>query len=126
MSPQDPQAAALLAHVVSQMENNVNFLVSQNYISHSDALAILNKLPNANQAPSPSPGGFANLTSGLSNMGFNRNPTPRAVPPPPAPPPQPALPQARALWPYASQVSNTLISILVYSTHVQPYRMPVT
>ncbi|KAF8199668.1 SH3 domain-containing protein [Pholiota molesta] len=41
MAPQDPQAAALLAHVLSQIEDNVNFLASQDYISQADASAIL-------------------------------------------------------------------------------------
>ncbi|KAJ6468465.1 SH3 domain-containing protein [Mycena sanguinolenta] len=50
--------AALLAHVVSQVESNVNFLVSQNYISQSDASAFLSKLPNSSAPramPTPTP-----------------------------------------------------------------------
>ena len=39
-------AAALLAHVISQLQHNVDFLVAQNYISPSDASAILAKLPS--------------------------------------------------------------------------------
>jgi len=46
MAPQSPEAAALLAHVVSQLESDVQFLVSKSYISRSDASAILSKLPN--------------------------------------------------------------------------------
>ncbi|KAJ7722727.1 SH3 domain-containing protein [Mycena maculata] len=72
--------AALLAHVVSQVESNVNFLVSQNYISESDASLFLAKLPSSS--------------------------SPRAMPTPAAPrrgisvsAPPPVV-QARALWPY--------------------------
>ncbi|KAJ7454818.1 SH3 domain-containing protein [Mycena latifolia] len=45
--------AAFLAHVVSQVESNVNFLVSQNHISHSDASAFLAKLPNSSAPRAP-------------------------------------------------------------------------
>ena len=48
MSPQqDPQASLLLAHVVSQIEHNVQFLASQGYISTQDASTILTRLPTA-------------------------------------------------------------------------------
>ncbi|KAK7032887.1 protein csh3 [Favolaschia claudopus] len=73
--------AALLAHVVSQVESNVNFLVSQNYISQHDASLFLAKLPNSTTAAPPV-----------------------AAPVPYAPrvsaPAAPAVTQARALWPY--------------------------
>ncbi|KAJ7678550.1 SH3 domain-containing protein [Mycena rosella] len=75
--------AALLAHVVSQVESNVNFLVSQNYISHSDASAFLAKLPSSSAPhamPMPTP---AAPRRGMS-----------------ASAPAPAVVQARALWPY--------------------------
>ncbi|KAJ3508104.1 hypothetical protein NLJ89_g5935 [Agrocybe chaxingu] len=69
MSPQDPQAAALLTHVLSQIEANVQFLAEQGYISAGDASAILTKLPNpGHTAPAP-----------------ERAPAPRAVPPTPMP-----------------------------------------
>ena len=81
MSPQDPQNAALVAHIVAQIEQNVNFLASQNYISNGDASAILTRLPNANQSEIPSTG--------------NRPP---AIPrPTPAPP---TITLSRALWAY--------------------------
>jgi hypothetical protein len=44
VNPSDPQAAALLAHIVSQITSNVDFLVSQNYMSQSDASIIVSKL----------------------------------------------------------------------------------
>lgn len=90
MSPADPQNAALLAHIVSQIEQNVNFLASQNYISNGDASAILTRLPNVDQTT---------LTSRVANLGIgNRN-----IPPPPIPRPVPAPPtsvQSRAMWGY--------------------------
>ncbi|KAF9526358.1 hypothetical protein CPB83DRAFT_794937 [Crepidotus variabilis] len=91
MAPQDPQAAALLTHVLSQIEQNVDFLASQNYISQADASAILTKLPNPNN----------NSMNGLAAR-FSTMPTPgagaRATPPPPAPASN--VPTARALWAY--------------------------
>lgn len=85
MSPQDPQTAALLAHVVSQVEQNVQFLVSQNYISHSDASAFLTKLPNTNN----NTGVINNLTTRIQNLV-----TPSRTPA------GPQVVQARALWGY--------------------------
>jgi hypothetical protein len=90
MSPQDPQNAALVAHIVSQIEQNVNFLASQNYISDGDASAILTRLPNASQDEMASRA--ANLNIGSRN-----------IPPPAMPRSTPAPPTAtlsRALWAY--------------------------
>ncbi|KAF9485180.1 hypothetical protein BDN70DRAFT_903259 [Pholiota conissans] len=94
MAPQDPQAAALLTHVLSQIEDNVNFLASQNYISQADASAILTKLPNANATRSP--GGISGSTSRMANM---MRPTPAAPS---------ALPQAKALWAYSGDDADDL------------------
>ncbi|KAJ7183116.1 SH3 domain-containing protein [Mycena filopes] len=74
--------AALLAHVVSQVESNVNFLVSQNYITQSDASLFLAKLPSSS-APRAMPA-----------------PAPYAARKTPNAPAAPAGVQARALWPY--------------------------
>ena len=90
MSPQDPQNAALVAHIVSQIEQNVNFLAAQNYISNGDASAILSRLPNSNQDEIVSRA--ADLNIGTRN-----------IPPPAMPRPTPAPPTAtlsRALWAY--------------------------
>ncbi|KAI5998827.1 SH3-domain-containing protein [Pisolithus albus] len=49
--PSEPQAAALLAHVASQMQLNVAFLESQNYLSPQDAATmkeIITRLPVSN------------------------------------------------------------------------------
>ncbi|KAJ7650652.1 SH3 domain-containing protein [Roridomyces roridus] len=71
--------AALLAHVVSQVESNVNFLVSQNYISQSDASTFLAKLPGSSSVPQRAPSAPRRTMSASSG---------------------PPVVQARALWPY--------------------------
>lgn len=91
MSPQSPETAALLAHVVSQVQANIQFLASQNYISYSDASAFLSKLPNNNNNQHTAPPAPATPLAGA------------VAAPPPAPRPVPAAPkavQARALWAY--------------------------
>lgn len=108
MSPQDPQTAALLAHVVSQIEQNVNFLASQNYISQSDASNILTKLPNVNGADDVN-----QLNSRMANLmptPMMPTPSPRVVPR--APMAAPSGSQAKALWAYNEngEVCTHLIS----------------
>lgn len=98
-TPSDPQAAALLAHVVSQMQQNVDFLVAQNYITQADASAIVSKLPNSSANRSVA-------TAPLGRVGL--------VPPPPAPGPRTF--QARALWAYNE---NGQVSIS-YSPFIEP------
>jgi LAS seventeen-binding protein 1/2 len=78
---------ALLTHILSQMEANVDFLVQHNYITATDASAIRAKLPNRGRqavrsAPQPSP-------------------TPSTAPSRPAPqsPSAPAV-KAKAIWGY--------------------------
>ncbi|TRM59982.1 SH3 domain-containing protein [Schizophyllum amplum] len=78
--PSNPQAAALLAHVVSRVEQDVNFLISQNYLVPADAFPV--------------------------RVLATSTPTPRARRQrqrPASPPPrsaQPAPVQARAKWAY--------------------------
>jgi LAS seventeen-binding protein 1/2 len=107
MSPQDPQNAALVAHIVSQIEQNVNLLVSQNHISNSDASAILNRLPKNDLATR-----VANLDIGNRNI------------PPPAVPRQVPAPAARsrALWAYNEngQVIPNYPSFITHSSHQGP------
>lgn len=83
MTARDPQSAALLAHVVSQVEANVQFLVSQNYISQSDASTFLAKLPNG-ASPAPSTGFLGKI---MPRVTARKSSGPPVV-------------QARALWPY--------------------------
>ncbi|KAK7051022.1 hypothetical protein VNI00_005134 [Paramarasmius palmivorus] len=94
----DTQKAALFSHVVSQIEQNVEFLISQNYLSRSDASAFLNK---------------------LSNISIDTTVTTTSVPTPfarranPAPAPVAAMPAAsqyptcRALWGYNETGSDS-------------------
>lgn len=84
-TPADPQAAALLSHVVAQMRQNVEFLVSQNYISSADASNIISRLPSSVHGGPASPRGI------LSSFSVRK----RSVPSPPA-----RANQARALWAY--------------------------
>ena len=97
-TPSDPQAAALLAHVVSQMKSNVDFLVSQNYISQSDASAIVSRLPPV--------AGINQLTPQIQGISVEAPEAPvrRGIPAPPV-----RKLQARALWAYNmdGQVCNT-------------------
>ena len=89
--PRDPQAAALLAHVVSQIQSNVDFLLAQNYISPSDASSIVSLLPAGTvdqSAPRTQP-----VPVGSPSP---QTPTRRGIP---APPLAHRL-QARALWAY--------------------------
>lgn len=110
MSPQDPQAAALLSHVLSQIEDNVNFLASQNYISQADASAILTKLPNANSYRSPNV--MSGLASRVSNMVRSPSSTPAAL----------VHPQAKALWAYTGDVKYVERWLLL-ATYSIPRRM---
>ncbi|KAF7307430.1 Myosin IE [Mycena indigotica] len=70
---------ALMNHIVSRLEADINFLVSQNQISHADAAAFLQKLPSSSNAPAMS------------------MPTPAHTP---SPYQAPVTMQGRAIWPY--------------------------
>ncbi|KAJ3734185.1 SH3 domain-containing protein [Lentinula guzmanii] len=66
MTAANSEADALLTHVVSQVQRNVEFLVSQNYLAQSDASAFLSKLNNVGVGaaatpvmPIPTPTSFA-------------------------------------------------------------------
>lgn len=113
MSPQDPQNAALVAHLVSQIEQNVNLLASQNHISNSDASAILTRLPNVSQN---------DLASRVANLGVgNRNIPPPVVPRQVSAPPTAA--RSRALWAYNEdgQVIPNYPSFIIHSSHQGPF-----
>lgn len=88
-TPRDPQATALLAHVVSQMQSNVDFLVSQNYISSSDASTIMSRLPTD--------AGVNHIVPRAQAMSVSapQAPARRGVPAPSR-----NVQQARALWAY--------------------------
>ena len=92
-TPSDPQAAALLAHVLSQTQQNISFLASQNYISPAEASELIARLSQSPQADS--------LAASMNNLAVTpaRAPSPvrRVVPPPPA---RNTTKKARALWAY--------------------------
>ncbi|KIM39028.1 hypothetical protein M413DRAFT_447389 [Hebeloma cylindrosporum] len=106
MAPQDPEAAALLAHVVAQIEQNVNFLASQNYISQTDASSILTKLPNV--ANNNNTSGINGLAARVSNMMGRDHSTPGTRAPPPPAPVRSTLPQVKALWAYSGDDADDL------------------
>ncbi|KAK2460947.1 hypothetical protein APHAL10511_007417 [Amanita phalloides] len=54
MTGQTPQAA-MLAHIVSRVQSDVDFLVSQDYISRIDANQFLAKLPDNSTPAAPAP-----------------------------------------------------------------------
>ncbi|PIL29888.1 hypothetical protein GSI_08097 [Ganoderma sinense ZZ0214-1] len=92
-TPSDPQAAALLAHVLQQTQTNINFLASQDYITHAEASDLLSRLTQGGPQDS--------LISSVNNLavGPARTPEParRSVPPPP---PRNNVQKARAQWAY--------------------------
>ncbi|KAH6880295.1 SH3 domain-containing protein [Coprinopsis sp. MPI-PUGE-AT-0042] len=96
---------ALVNHLLSQIEQNVNFLASQNHISQDDAAAILARLP-ADGSRASNPSSISQLSNKFSNMmGSVRGAppaAPRAVPTPPAA----KIQQARALWGYNEDGSD--------------------
>jgi hypothetical protein len=94
--------SALLAHIVSQTKSNIDFLVSQNYISQADGKDIIAKLPAAEDSA------VAALSRQAQHLSLARPSVPDASPEPssnpvvPArrgvpPPPRRAV-QVRALW----------------------------
>jgi LAS seventeen-binding protein 1/2 len=79
MGVQDPNQA-LLSHVVSQTQANIDFLIAQNYISRSDAAGLLNKLgsvagaaPSAIKSPGVSSGPKVRAIWGYNETGGVRS-----------------------------------------------------
>lgn len=103
-TPSDPQAAALLAHVLAQTRENVNFLASHNYISPADATDISRRLSNSRNSDS-----LQSSMQALSVVGPTRDSAPS-----PMRRPVPAFPsrvqRARALWAYNE---NGQVSVVV-------------
>jgi hypothetical protein len=115
--PADP--SALLAHIVSQTRQNVEFLMAQNEISRDAGQRILGQLPNSSDVA------LRDLSEQTRRMTI---PTPSSQPPmeygrPPAPPSgppvrrntqqPPSLQQAKALWAYNE---NGSVSIPRFTT----------
>jgi len=113
--PTDAQSAALLAHVATQMQMNVAFLESQNYMSPEDAWSvrdIISRLPGG--------AGQSVVTSSVKVISPGPAAVPRAIPPIPtiAPtiPPAPSQ-QARfvkAIWAYNEDGAVSESSFSIY------------
>ncbi|KAK0469944.1 SH3 domain-containing protein [Desarmillaria tabescens] len=84
-------SSALLAHILSQTKQNIEFLASQNKISPSDARDIIAKLP---QDPA-----VADITRSTQNL-LVRSPPPPPIPQPYNSPPVTTVSKARAIWGY--------------------------
>ncbi|KAF4596431.1 hypothetical protein EYR40_007875 [Pleurotus pulmonarius] len=89
----------LLAHIISQTRQNVEFLMNQNHITAADGRDILAKIVVPS---SPSP--VSSLAQQTQRLGINNpipqpQPQPQAHPAPPAPPTKSTF-QARAIWGY--------------------------
>ena len=95
--PSDPQASALLDHILAQTLSNVEFLASHNYISPVDASQISTRLITAqNRGDAEADTPLVQSMQALAVTPIPPAPGRRVVPPPP----QPRLKQARALWAY--------------------------
>ncbi|KAG7451016.1 SH3-domain-containing protein [Guyanagaster necrorhizus] len=94
-------SSALLAHILSQTKQNIEFLVSQNKISSGDARDIIAKLPHDPAVD--------NITRSAQNL-LVRSPPPPPIPQPYNPPPVTTVSKARAIWGYneARQDPNDL------------------
>ncbi|KAI0749882.1 SH3 domain-containing protein [Daedaleopsis nitida] len=98
-TPSDPQSAALLAHILSQTQQNISFLAAQNYISPTEAAELITRLSQGS-ASTPATSSTDHLSSSLQNLAVGPARTPdtgRRVPPPP---PRINVVKARALWAY--------------------------
>ena len=98
-TPSDPATAALLAHVLSQTQQNISFLAAQNYISPTEAAELITRLSQgpASSSATSSTDTLANSMNNLA-VGPARTPEPaRRIPPPPA---RRGVQKARALWAY--------------------------
>ncbi|KAI0059164.1 SH3-domain-containing protein [Artomyces pyxidatus] len=103
-----PDSAALIAHIVSQTRQNVEFLMAQNEISRDAGQGILAKLPTSSDLA------IRDLSDQTRRMTMpSSGPTNDYGPPPlrrDGPPPPPRSQRAKALWSYNenSQEPNDL------------------
>ncbi|VDC06858.1 unnamed protein product [Peniophora sp. CBMAI 1063] len=98
-----PDHAALLAHIVAQTRQNVEFLVAQGELSRPDGNVILNKLPTASDIS------VRELSDNTRRMALPEAPAAPSIPSmpvvnnarsPPPPAPTRRTTQARTLWAY--------------------------
>ena len=125
-----PDPSALLAHIVSQTRQNVEFLMAHNEISRDAGQDILAKLPTASDITA------RELSDQTRRMTIRPSSTPTSSydppsAPPPGPPvrrvppaqPQPSMQRAKALWSYnengsvmhfpLSLINSTLTSMIL-------------
>ncbi|KAH9974840.1 hypothetical protein BJV74DRAFT_863315 [Russula compacta] len=99
-------SSALIAHIVSQTRQNVEFLMAQNEISRDVGQGILAKLPTSNDLAIRELSEQTRrmtIPAPLSPPQIDYDPTPGPPSGPPArriQPPQPSLQRAKALWTY--------------------------
>lgn len=133
--PHDAQSAALLAHVATQLQLNISFLESQNYMSAEDARSmreIISRLPGgAGQSVVTTSFNFidpAVMTRAIPPPADM--PKGRAIPPPPvqAPPISPISSQkprlVKAIWAYNEDGGVSLLPTQylysIYFCHQEP------
>ncbi|KZT41276.1 SH3-domain-containing protein [Sistotremastrum suecicum HHB10207 ss-3] len=96
-------------YLASRMKSDVEFLISQGYMSQADGDVVISKLPGSNRAPQPTAPAPRAFNPPMPTAPNGRLPgLGRHAPPPPPPVPRaPALPQAKALWSYNEDGSDT-------------------
>jgi hypothetical protein len=113
-----PDSSALLAHIVSQTRQNVEFLMAHNEISRNEGQVILAKLPTANDITvrelSDQTRRMAIPPSSPPTSSYDSLPGPpvRRVPPT-QPQPQPSLQRAKALWAY-NENGSVCLALFLY------------
>ena len=111
----NPQNAALVAHIVQQTRANLDFLVSQNYLSAADTSDISRTLAGLAAASEGGATGnsvhngiddLAEKTQGMSfGAGSQASASRRNVPPVPST----RIQKAKALWDYGGTVSYNIL-----------------
>lgn len=81
-----------VAHIVEQIQHNVNFLVEQGEMSQQDADLVLSRLPTGEPVPSTAAIPVARVVPASAASTVGR----RGIPPPPLA----RLSQAKAVWGY--------------------------
>src|SRR6266576_2805170 len=108
MTGQDPQAAAMLDHIVSQVQSDIEFLVSQNYISRLDANQFLAKLPAQSAAngvqPTARAPSFPTASVAAAHRSAPASQAPQAV-------------KARAIWGYNQDNAVSIPTRIGPDTH---------
>lgn len=100
------EAGVLLSHILARLYQDVDFLVTNNYISSADAAGIRSRLPDA-----PLPTSTQDHTHTTASIPETRFPAQRAAAIPVPLPAQRNMPQqAKALWAYNEQGTDPDLS----------------